>query len=318
MEEIKELWVEKYRPSSLEDYVLNPDLKDYFRSMVKNNALQSMSFAGVQGSGKTTLARILSKEFDAETLFVKCATDGTLDILRTKIQEFCNAMSMDGKIKIVILDEVDSSSSSGANNFQMALRTLIEAAQDDTRFLLTCNFSAKVLPAILSRCPLIPLKFDKRDLLQRVRFILDAEKVEYDRESLKLFIEESFRFYPDCRRIINYLQFCCNTGKLVVKLSQVVDSDKSSFLRELVEKIRSAEDILDVRRFYLQNKDKVSDFISFGSDLYNKVVDDGLVDEDGILKLTDLLYQLNSVVDKEAGLFGMLTAVRKYGKKHGV
>ena len=62
----------------------------------------------------------------------------------------------------------------------------------------------------------------------------------------------------------------------------------------------------------------MSDFISFGSDLYNKVVDDGLVDEDGILKLTDLLYQLNSVVDKEAGLFGMLTAVRKYGKKHGV
>ena len=144
-------------------------------------------------------------EFDAEVLFVPCATDGTLDVLRTKITEFCNAMSFEGKPKIVILDEVDSASQSGQNNFQMALRTLIEAAQDDTRFMLTCNMKEKVLPAVISRCPIVPLRFDKKDLLFHIKKILDSEKIEYTKESLKAFIEEAFRFYPDCRRIVKYL-----------------------------------------------------------------------------------------------------------------
>lgn len=307
-------WTEKYRPRRLDDYVLNPDLKEYFRSMISNRTLISMSFAGVQGMGKTTLAKILANEFGAETLFIKCATEGTLDVLRTKIQEFCNAMSMEGRQKIVILDEVDSASNTGQNNFMLGLRTTIEAAQDDTRFLLTANYSAKIIPAILSRCPLIPLKFDKKDLLQRVRFILDSEKVSYDRESLKAFIEESFGFYPDCRRIINYLQFCCGSGKLVVRLNQVVDSEKGEFLAGLMKMALSGSDLLDVRRFYLRNKDRVSDFTAFGSDVYNYAVDNDVVTEDGVLKLTDQLYQLNTVIDKEAGLFGMITAVRRYRK----
>lgn len=106
-------WVDKYRPTKLNDYVLNADLKAYFKQMVKNKAPQNMCFAGVAGSGKTTLAKILCNEFDAEVLFVPCATEGTVDVLRTKIAEFCNVMSLEGKIKIVILDEVDSASQSG-------------------------------------------------------------------------------------------------------------------------------------------------------------------------------------------------------------
>ena len=96
--------------------------------MIKSRAPQNCTFAGPAGSGKTTLAKVLANEFDAETLFIPCATQGTLDVLRTKITEFCNALSIDGKIKIVILDEVDSASSGGDNNFQKGLRTVIEAA----------------------------------------------------------------------------------------------------------------------------------------------------------------------------------------------
>lgn len=225
-------------------------------------------------------------------------------------------MTIDGRLKIVLLDEVDAASGTSGNGsgFQSGLRTLIEASQSDTRFALACNYVTKILPAVLSRCPLIPLKFDKKDLLQRVRFILDSEGVKYDRESLKAFIEEAFSFYPDCRRIINYLQFCCNSGELVVKLSQVVDSDKGEFLKELVKRTISEENLLDVRQFYLRNKDKVSDFVAFGSDVYNAAVDGDVVTEDGVLKLTDQLYQLNTVIDKEAGLFGMLTAIRRFRK----
>ena len=84
----------------------------------------------------------------------------------------------------------------------MALRTLIEAAQSDTRFIATCNMPEKVLPAILSRCPITPLKFDKKDLLIHLKRILDSEKVKYDKDGLKAFIEATFKHYPDCRRIV--------------------------------------------------------------------------------------------------------------------
>lgn len=307
-------WVDKYRPTKLKDYVLDADIKEYFKRMIKSKALQSMTFAGIAGSGKTTLAKLLCNEFDAEVLFVPCATDGTLDVLRTKITEFCNAMSFEGKPKIVILDEVDSASQSGQNNFQMALRTLIEAAQDDTRFILTCNIKEKVIPAVLSRCPVVPLRFDKKDLLLHVKKILDSEKIEYDKESLKAFIEEAFRFYPDCRRIVKYLQFCSNSGKLIVKLNAIVNSEKDDFIKDIVDKTISLPNILDVRKFYLANKTKLVDFIEGGSLLFNYVVDNDLVNSDGILKLTDMLYQLNVVVDKEPTFFGMLIGIKKYGR----
>ena len=313
MSDIKELWVDKYRPSTLKDYVLNADLKTYFKNMIKNNALQNCTFLGCQGSGKTTLAKILANEFNADVLFVKCATEGTIDVLRTKVAEFCNALSMEGKIKVVILDEVDSASATSENSFQKGLRTLIEAAQDDTRFILTCNYN-KVIPAILSRCPIIPLKFDKIDLAKHVKKILDNENIKYGKESLKAFIEESFQYYPDCRRIINYLQLCCNSGELVVKLNAIVNSEKEDFVKEVVSKTLSESNILGVRQFYIKNKERLGDFIEGGSLLFNYVCDNGIViDPEGILKLTDLLYQLNVVVDKEPTYFGMLVAIKKYG-----
>ena len=313
MNDIKELWVDKYRPSTLKDYVLNADLKTYFKNMVKNNTLQHCTFQGCAGSGKTTLAKILANEFNADVLFVKCATEGTIDVLRTKVAEFCNALSMEGKIKVVILDEVDSASATSENSFQKGLRTLIEAAQDDTRFILTCNYN-KVIPAILSRCPIIPLKFDKIDLAKHVKKILDNENIKYGKESLKAFIEESFQYYPDCRRIINYLQLCCNSGELVVKLNAIVNSEKEDFVKEVVSKTLSESNILGVRQFYIKNKERLGDFIEGGSLLFNYVCDNGIVTEpEGILKLTDLLYQLNVVVDKEPTYFGMLVAIKKYG-----
>ena len=284
--------------------------------MVKNNQLQNFTMAGCPGSGKTSMARVLINELHAESIFIKCATEGNIDTLRAKVEPFCNAMTLDGRLKIILLDEVDAASGSAGNGsgFQSGLRTLIEAAQDDCRFILTCNYVNKIIPAVLSRCPLIPLKFDKKDLLMRVKFILDAEKIKYDRDGLKSFVEESFGFYPDCRRIINYLQFCCASGELVVKLNEVVDSDRRGFLDELMKKALTEKDILDVRRFYLANKDKISDYVAAGSDLFNAAVDDGLVDEDGILKLTDQIFMLNQVIDKECMFFGMIITLRKYKK----
>lgn len=313
---MKELWIDKYKPTTLDEYVLDKDLKQYFKSMISKKTLQNFSMISTPGSGKTTLMKILCNELDAQVLFVPCATDGTVDVLRTKIQNFCNALSMEGKIKIVLLDEVDSASASGGNNFQQALRTLIEAAQDDTRFILSGNFIQKIIPPLLSRCPVIPLKFDKKDLLIHIKKILDAEKVKYTRDSVKAFIEEAFQYYPDVRRIVNYLQFCCSSGELVVNLNKVAESEKNELLDAIVDKLKTSSSMLEVRKFYLAEKDKISDYVEFGSLLYKHVVDNGIVvDLDGILKMTDLLFQLNTVIDKESGFFGLLTAVAKWMEK---
>ena len=310
---MKELWIDKYKPTTLDEYVLDKDLKQYFKSMISKKSLQNFSMISTPGSGKTTLAKILCNELDAQVLFVPCATDGTVDVLRTKIQDFCDALSMEGKIKIVILDEVDSASAGGGNNFQQALRTLIEAAQDDTRFLITGNFIQKIIAPLLSRCPVIPLKFDKKDLLLHVKKILDNESIKYTRDSIKAFIEEAFQYYPDCRRIINYLQFCCSSGELVVNLNKVAESEKNELIDAIVDKLKTTNNMLEVRKFYLSEKDKISDYVEFGSVLFKHVVDNGIVvDLDGILKMTDLLFQLNTVIDKESGFFGLLTAIAKW------
>lgn len=313
-----ELWVDKYQPKTLDEYVLSDDIKAYFKSMIEKKSLQNLSLLGVAGSGKTTLAKILCNELDAQVLFVPCATDGTVDVLRTKIQDFCNALSIEGKVKIVLLDEVDSASAGGGNNFQQALRTLIEAAQDDTRFLLTGNFPQKIIAPLLSRCPMIPLKFGKKELLVHVKKILDAEHIKYTRDSMKDFIEEAFQYYPDCRRIINYLQFCCSSGELVVNLNNVADSDKIELVRAIVDKVKTSKNILEVRSFYLSEKDKISDYVELGSRLFKYAVDKGIVvDLDGILKMTDLLFQLNTVIDKESGFFGIVAALMKWINRDG-
>ena len=313
MNEFKEEWVDKYRPKCLKDYVLNSDIKQYFKNMVKNKSLVSMTFEGIAGSGKTTLAKVLCNEFDADVLFVKCATEGVIDTLRTKVEPFCNAMSLEGKLKIVILDECDSASSTGTNNFQLALRTLIEEAQSDTRFILTCNTPGKIIKPILSRCPVVQLEFNKKDLLVHVKKILDNENIKYDKESLKAFIEESFKYYPDCRRIIKYLQICCTTGTLVVKFSTIINGGKDDFLKELINKTVNETNLLAVRQFYLANKDKLGDFVDAAANAFNYVIDNNIVtNADGILVLTDLLYKINVVVDKESMFFGLLTAISKY------
>lgn len=311
--EVGTLWIDKYCPKTLDDYVLNDEIKSYFRNMVKAKTLQNFTMLGTQGSGKTTLAKILANEFNAEVLFVKCATEGTVDVLRTKVSEFCNALTIDGKLKMVILDEIDSASSTSENSFQKGLRTLIEAHQEDCRFVVTANYS-KIIPAILSRCPIIPLRFDKKDLLIHVKKILDSEKISYTKEGLKAFIEEAFGYYPDCRRIINYLQFCSSSGELVVKLNSIATSGRDDFLEELVKKIVETPNLLEVRQFYMRSKDKINDYVEFGSAFFNYAVDNGILrSADGVLKMSELLYQLNVVIDKEVGFFAMVTALKKYG-----
>ena len=146
-----------------------------------------------------------------------------------------------------------------------------------------------------------------------VKTILDNEKIKYTRESIKAFIEEAFQYYPDVRRIINYLQFCCNSGELIVNLSKVADSEKNEVIESIVKSIKAGKNLIEIRKEYLAKKDNINDYVEAGSALYNYVIDNGLVvDLDGILKMTDLLFYMNSVIDKEVNFFGLITAIAKW------
>ena len=316
-EQMKQMWVDTYRPKRLDEYVLNEDIKEHFVHMVKNKSVQNFTLCGCQGMGKTTLAKVLAEELDASVLFVKCATEGTIDFLRSTVEPFCNALAFDNKCKLVILDELDAASSvtGSGSGFQSGLRTLIEAAQSDTKFIVTCNYVDKVIPAVLSRCPVIPLKFGKKDLLVHVKKILDNEHVKYDRESMKMFIDEAFEYYPDIRRIVNYLQFCSSSGELKVNLKDAASADTDDIVKMLISLLREKKSILDARKLCNSKKDSISDYGALGSALYRHVVDNGIVEDlDGILKISDMLYQLDVVVDKESGFSGLLTAVAKWMK----
>ena len=312
----KQLWVDKYRPRKMKDLVLAQDIKQYFKNMLKTGNILNATFSGPPGIGKSTICKVIAEELGAEVKFIPCAVKGSVATAQGELKDFCDAMTFDGKLKIVILDEVDAASATTDSSFQKALRNIIEAAQNDTRFLLNCNYVEKVIQPIKSRCPVINLSFDKRDLLGRIRTILDEEKIQYVKDDLKSFLETAFKFYPDIRQIINCLQGCCTSGKLVVTQKAISDAEKQSFTADLVKRTLEAKNLLEVRQYYIRCKADLSDYIDGASQLYNYVVDNGIVTSpEGVLKLTDLIYQVNMVVDKEPTYFGMLTAVKEYAGK---
>ena len=311
--ELKQLWVDKYRPKTIDELVLSNDLKKFFKDQIATNNIVNACFSGPAGIGKSTICQVICNEINAVKLFIPCAVEGNVATAQGKLREFCDSMPFESRLKIVILDEVDASSATQDSSFQKSLRNLIEEAQGDTRFLLNCNFIEKVLDPIKSRCPIVNLKFDKKDLLIRLKHILDSENISYTRDSLKAFIESAFKLYPDIRRIVNYLQSSCASGSLIVNENAIDDSEKEEFLKQLVNQISTTNNLINVRQFYLSNKDKIIDFVAFASDIYNYVIDNGIVvDSDGILKMTDILYYMNMVIDKESMLFGMITAINKY------
>ena len=311
--EIKQLWVDKYKPKTIDDLVLDSSIKKFFKDQIDSNNIVNACFYGPPGIGKSTICQVICNEMNAVKLFIPCAVEGNVATAQGKLREFCDAMPFENRLKIVILDEVDAASATQDSSFQKALRNLIEEAQGDCRFLLNCNYVEKVIQPIKSRCPVVNLKFDKKDLLLRLKLILDSEKISYNKDSLKAFIESAFKLYPDIRRIVNYLQSSCASGTLTVNESTINDTEKEGFLKELVSKTIQANNMLDVRKFYLANKDKISDYVMFASDVFNYIVDNDIVsNSDGILKLTDMLYYLNMVIDKESMFFGMIVAINKW------
>jgi DNA polymerase III delta prime subunit len=315
METLKEYWTEEFAPKTVDDMVLVADLKEKIKNQLASKTKFHALYAGRAGIGKTTLANIVARELNASVLFVPCGVEGTVATAQGKIKTFCESLDIDGKPKLVILDELDSASGTQDNSMQKVLRNIITDSSD-TMFIGTCNYPEKVIEPLQSRLGGVrKLEFSAKDLFERLMFILNAKEVKYTKEALSLFVKNVLKvYYPDIRKIILELQNCCSTGTLVV--SETVSVADSSFLDELIRKCKTEKNMLNLRQFYISNKSRISDYLTFSSEVFNSVLDSGLVsDRDTILKMSNIIYQMNLVIDREICFFSLMTLLNKVFSK---
>jgi len=228
------LWVEKYRPQSLEEYVGNEMIKNKISDYLSQGSIQNLLLHGVAGTGKTTLAKLIANNLNCDLLYINASDERGIDTIREKIIPFASSMGFGG-IKIVILDEADYITPQA----QATLRNTMESFSGNTRFILTCNYLERIISPLQSRCQTLEIKPpSKQDVAWRCVDICKEEKVDIDNIALKTIVNA---YYPDIRKTINTIQ-----GSVV---NHVVKLDKASLKDDLNEQIIQA----------LSNKTKLSD-----------------------------------------------------------
>lgn len=209
------LWVEKYRPNTVDDCILPDRIKSKFKGFVEQGNIPNLVLSGGAGVGKTTVARAVISEIGADVLFINGSNDRNIDTLRNEITQFASSVSMFGGRKYVLIDEADNLN---IQSTQPALRAFIERYSKNCGFILTCNFPYKLMPPLMSRNPPIDFKIMKEEkpklaaqMMARIQMILDAEGVPYEKKALA---EVIMKYVPDWRRCINELQNYAANGKI--------------------------------------------------------------------------------------------------------
>lgn len=209
------LWVEKYRPKTIEETILPESLKHTFQQFVDQKNIPNLILSGPAGVGKTTVAKAMLEQLGCDYIVINGSMDRNIDTLRTTIQTFASSMSLIGGRKYVILDEADYLNS---NSTQPALRNFMEEYSSNCGFILTCNFPNKIIPPLHSRCSLVDFKLTKKDFkdiaaqfYKRAVGILKENDIPFDKAVVGEFIK---KYYPDWRRILNELQRYSATGQI--------------------------------------------------------------------------------------------------------
>jgi DNA polymerase III delta prime subunit len=303
-ETVKGLWVEKYRPQTVEDCILPSETHDTFVLMVERGEPQNLLLSGGPGCGKTSVAKALCNDLGCDTMTINCSEDGNIDTLRTKIRSFASTVSLtDGVKKVVILDEFDYSN---AQSTQPALRGFMEEFSDNCRFILTCNFKNRVIEPLHSRCTCIDFRIPNKAkpalasrFLSRVTEILEAEGVEYDEKVVAQLI---MKFFPDFRRTLNELQRYAAGGKIDVGMLQTIGD---VHIKTLVKSMK-AKDFGAVRKWVVENldNDQTRVYRAIYDGLY-ETVEVGSIPQ-AILVLADYQYKAAFAADAEINLTACL------------
>lgn len=209
---MKELWTEKYRPDNIDGYVFRDDAqRTQIESWIREGMIPHLLFSGAPGVGKTTLAKILIKQLgvdEYDLLEINASRENSVDTIRDKITGFVQTMPF-GKFKVVLLDEADYITPNG----QAALRGVMETYASSARFILTCNYPNRVIPALHSRCQGFHIdRIDITEFTARMATVLVNEQVEFDLDTLDNYVRAT---YPDLRKCLNMCQMNSSTGALV-------------------------------------------------------------------------------------------------------
>ena len=299
---ITQLWVEKFRPADIEGYVFRDETqREQVKQWIKEGAIPHLIFSGSAGIGKTTLAKILITALNIDEydiLQINASRDNGVDFIRTRIEGFVSTMPF-GKFKIVLLDEADYLSP-GA---QAVLRGLMETYSDTARFIMTCNYPHKIIPALHSRCQGFHIeKVDHTEFTARSATVLVNEGVDFDLDTLDSYVKAT---YPDLRKCLNLLQMNSTDNKL--KAPSETGTGTSDYKLAMIDlfkngKIREARKLL-CEQARPEEMDEIISWAYNNLDLWSKT-DDG--QDEAILIIRKAAVNAPLVADHEINLAAMM------------
>ena len=302
MNEIKHsLWVEKYRPTTMETYIGNEHLKSKVSVYLESGDLPHLLLFGKAGTGKTTLAKLLVKNIECDYLYINASDENSVEVVRDKVKNFASTLGFQ-ELKVIILDECDYITP----NAQAALRNLMETFSRHCRFILTCNYVERIIDPIQSRCQsfqIIPP--DRKQIAQHLSNILDNENVKYELDNIVTIVNGG---YPDIRRVINSSQRQVVNGELKIDESTIIQNDYKLQVLEVLKTQDKKNSFKNIRQVLADSK--ITDF----SDLFRLLFD--TVDDWGRGHVAECILVLSRyqqsdavVVDKEINIMAMFVEV---------
>lgn len=297
------LWVEKYRPLTVQEAILPSKLKETFQAFVDKKNVPNLILAGGSGCGKTTVARAMLEELNCDYIVINGSLSGNIDTLRNDILQFASSVSLIGGRKYVILDEADYLN---PNSTQPALRNFMEEFSKNCGFIMTCNYKNRIIEPLHSRCSVVDFKINgsgptlASKFLKRIKNILEQENIEYD---IKVIVEVISKHFPDYRRILNELQRYGTSGKIDSGiLTNMSDENFKTLVGFLKEK-----KFTEMRKWVGQNLD--NEPVGLYRQIYdnaNALMEKGSIPQ-LVLTIADYEYKSAFVADQEINMVACLT-----------